>query len=193
MQLTLDPSFNSSYGCPAPDQRPSEIENGDEDEEDLESLMPLASQGLRLGTGWEWIQSVNANLSKAWAVEHFVPEGHYDCSQARSAWDYEENGPVPAGRLNRSWLEKPFMTSQNQVEHPGGGLFHGRTFVKRGKNGDAEAGKLWIPHSATPELLPRRMSSVSNDKLSLELTMSSTVPGWDLPASLPRHFVPVFF
>jgi hypothetical protein len=34
----------------------------------------------------------------------FVPEGQHDSSQARSAWDDEENSPVPAGRLNRSWL-----------------------------------------------------------------------------------------
>jgi hypothetical protein len=34
----------------------------------------------------------------------FVPEGQHDCSQARSAWNHEENGPVPAGRLNRSRL-----------------------------------------------------------------------------------------
>jgi hypothetical protein len=31
----------------------------------------------------------------------FVPEGQADSSQARSAWNHEENGPVPAGRLNR--------------------------------------------------------------------------------------------
>ena len=31
----------------------------------------------------------------------FVPEGQHDSSQARSAWNHEENGPVPAGRLNR--------------------------------------------------------------------------------------------
>jgi hypothetical protein len=30
---------------------------------------------------------------------HFVPEGQPDSSQARSAWDSEENSPVPAGRL----------------------------------------------------------------------------------------------
>jgi hypothetical protein len=32
----------------------------------------------------------------------FVPEGQHDSSQARSAWNHEENSPVPAGRL------KPF-------------------------------------------------------------------------------------
>ena len=31
----------------------------------------------------------------------FVPEGQHDSSQARSAWNHEENGHVPAGRLNR--------------------------------------------------------------------------------------------
>ena len=25
----------------------------------------------------------------------FVPEGQHDSSQARSAWNHEENGPVP--------------------------------------------------------------------------------------------------
>ena len=34
----------------------------------------------------------------------FFPEGQPDSIQARSAWDNEENSPVPAGRLNRSWL-----------------------------------------------------------------------------------------
>ncbi len=30
----------------------------------------------------------------------FVPEGQHDSSQARSAWNHQENNPVPAGRLN---------------------------------------------------------------------------------------------
>ena len=34
----------------------------------------------------------------------FVPEGQHDRSQARSAWNHDENRPVPAGRLNRSRL-----------------------------------------------------------------------------------------
>jgi hypothetical protein len=34
----------------------------------------------------------------------FVPEGQHDSSQARSAWNHEENSAVPAGRLNRSQL-----------------------------------------------------------------------------------------
>ena len=29
----------------------------------------------------------------------FVPEGQHDSSQARSAWNHQENNPVPAGRL----------------------------------------------------------------------------------------------
>ena len=33
-----------------------------------------------------------------------VPEGQHDISQARSAWNHEENSSVPAGRLNRSQL-----------------------------------------------------------------------------------------
>jgi hypothetical protein len=28
----------------------------------------------------------------------FVPEGQHDSSQARSAWNHEENSPVPGGR-----------------------------------------------------------------------------------------------
>jgi hypothetical protein len=59
-----------------------------------------------------------ANLSKASAGRvYFVPEGQHDSSQARSAWDYEENSPVPARRLNRSWLRN-HHDIQNQVEHP---------------------------------------------------------------------------
>jgi hypothetical protein len=38
----------------------------------------------------------------------FVPEGQHDSSQARSAWNHQENSPVPAGRLNRSDLYHPF-------------------------------------------------------------------------------------
>jgi hypothetical protein len=34
----------------------------------------------------------------------FVPEGQHDSSQARNAWNREENSLVPAGRLNRSQL-----------------------------------------------------------------------------------------
>jgi hypothetical protein len=34
----------------------------------------------------------------------FVPEGQHDSSQARSAWNHEENSPRLAGRLNRSRL-----------------------------------------------------------------------------------------
>jgi hypothetical protein len=36
----------------------------------------------------------------------FVPEGQHDSSQARSAWNHKENSPVPAGRLNRSQLNR---------------------------------------------------------------------------------------
>src|ERR1700688_1614510 len=48
----------------------------------------------------------------------FVPEGHHDSSQARSAWSHEENSPVPAGRLNRS---RPGLTMSSTVP-PGRGL-----------------------------------------------------------------------
>jgi hypothetical protein len=34
----------------------------------------------------------------------FVPEGQHDGSHPRSAWNHEENGLVPAGRMNRSQL-----------------------------------------------------------------------------------------
>ena len=47
---------------------------------------------------------------------YFVPEGQHDSSQARSAWNDEENSLVPAGRLNRSWLRNIYDI-QNQVEH----------------------------------------------------------------------------
>jgi hypothetical protein len=37
---------------------------------------------------------------KAWARRmYFVPEGQHDSSQARSAWNDEENSPVPAGTI----------------------------------------------------------------------------------------------
>src|ERR1700720_21864 len=48
---------------------------------------------------------ISANLIKASTGRmYFVPEGQHDRSQARSAWRHEENSPVPAGRLNGSWL-----------------------------------------------------------------------------------------
>jgi len=43
-----------------------------------------------------------------WATG-FVPEGQHDRSQARSAWNREENSPVPAGRLNRSRRTRTFQ------------------------------------------------------------------------------------
>ena len=55
---------------------------------------------------------------------YFVPEGQPDSSQARSAWDYEENSLVPAGRLN-SWLT--FMTSKIRSNIIGAELFHRST------------------------------------------------------------------
>ena len=45
----------------------------------------------------------------------FVPEGQPDSSQARSAWNHEENNPVPTGRLNRSRLG-----TDNDVDRPSG-------------------------------------------------------------------------
>jgi hypothetical protein len=39
----------------------------------------------------------------------FVPEGQHDRSQARSAWNNEENSRVPAGRLNRSHRTRTFQ------------------------------------------------------------------------------------
>ena len=45
---------------------------------------------------------------------HFVPEGQHDRSQARSAWNHEENSLVPAGRLNPSRLR--LGTSGKNVE-----------------------------------------------------------------------------
>jgi hypothetical protein len=40
------------------------------------------------------------NGAKIENLNDFVPEGKHDISQARSVWNHEENGPVPAGRLN---------------------------------------------------------------------------------------------
>ena len=47
----------------------------------------------------------------------FVPEGQPDRSQALRAWNHEENGPVPAGRLNRSRLrlEQVIKTQEKHV------------------------------------------------------------------------------
>ena len=37
----------------------------------------------------------------------FVPEGQHDSSQARSAWDYEENSLVPGGRSKALSVPEP--------------------------------------------------------------------------------------
>ena len=112
---------------------------------------------------------------------YFVPEGQHDSSQARSAWDYEENSPVPAGRLNRSWLRNHHEI-QNQVEHPRRRTFQQeyQAFLKRHE------------HSTRCRSLMPGLRF--DDKLSLELTTPSTVPpGRGLSASLPRHFVPGYY
>ena len=45
----------------------------------------------------------------------FVPEGQHDSSQARSTWNYEQNSPVPAGRLNRSQQEYLGFLKQHKL------------------------------------------------------------------------------
>jgi hypothetical protein len=55
----------------------------------------------------------------------FVPEGQSDSSQARSAWNHEENSLVPTGRLNGSRLrsganDKNVMTTN--ISGPDKGL-----------------------------------------------------------------------
>jgi hypothetical protein len=61
----------------------------------------IAPKGLKnLAQGFN---PISANLIKASTGRmYFVPEGQADRSQARSAWNHEENSPVPAGRLNGS-------------------------------------------------------------------------------------------
>jgi hypothetical protein len=64
-----------------------------------------AKLSLGFTQGNPGFQPLNANLSKASALECLLSRRDSpNSSQARSAWDYEENSPVPAGRLNRSWL-----------------------------------------------------------------------------------------
>jgi hypothetical protein len=54
----------------------------------------------------------------------FVPEGQHDRSQARSAWNHEENSSVPAGRLNGSvghhqtqTFTQEYLPSLKRLEH----------------------------------------------------------------------------
>jgi hypothetical protein len=42
---------------------------------------------------------------RRWVGMVFVPEGQHDRSQARSAWNHDENSLVPAGRLNDPSLD----------------------------------------------------------------------------------------
>ena len=68
----------------------------------------------------------------------FVPEGQHDSSQARSAWNHEENNPVPAGRLNRSqlrsdalWDYRHFVPGYYQPVPPGQKPFAHRSASQR--------------------------------------------------------------
>ena len=126
---------------------------------------------------------------------YFVPEGQHDSSQARSAWDYEENSPVPAGRLNRSWLRNHHEI-QNQVEHPRRRTFpqEYEAFLKRHEHSTHST------HSTRCRLLRVGALSLAHAgaafrrQIISELTMPSTVPpGRGLSASLPRHFVPGYY
>jgi hypothetical protein len=49
----------------------------------------------------------------------FVPEGQHDSSQARSAWNHEENNPVPAGRLNLAFLKPLEHSTRCRLLMPG--------------------------------------------------------------------------
>jgi hypothetical protein len=105
------------------------------------------------------------------AEVYFVPEGQHDSSQARSAWDYEENSPVPAGRLNRSCL-------RNHSCHPKSG----RTSSEADFSQEYLAFLKQHEHSTRCRLLMPGLRF--DDKLPLELTMPSTVPpGRGLSAS----------
>jgi hypothetical protein len=78
----------------------------------------------------------------------FVPEGQHDSSQARSAWNHEENSRVPAGRMNRSQL-RTAMGKEREL------------FVQQRHRVGKKQAKLfdWArildPHSPIPEALPR--------------------------------------
>ena len=52
----------------------------------------------------------------------FVAEGQHDRSQARSAWNHEENSPVPAGRLKRHELsfDDKIYGTDNDFNRPSG-------------------------------------------------------------------------
>ncbi len=66
---------------------------------------------------------LDLEVSKASAVECFVPEGQHDSSQARSAWDHEKNSPVPEGRLNRSRLRSDASEDFNRPSGTGVSLW----------------------------------------------------------------------
>jgi hypothetical protein len=55
--------------------------------------------GYLTGRGWMIVRRLDGRMA---FVPEGVPEGQDDSSQVRSAWNHEENSPVPAGRLNRS-------------------------------------------------------------------------------------------
>src|ERR1700722_1592719 len=79
----------------------------------------------------------------------FVPEGQHDRSQARSAWNHEENSHVPAGRLNRSHRTQTFPQEY-------------LAFLKRQE------------HSTRCRLLMPGLSF--RQQISAGMTMTSTVP-----------------
>jgi len=122
-----------------------------------------------------------------------------DSSQARSAWDHQENSPVPLAtglwhfECERLAVARTIHSIQNQVEHHRTRTFpqEDLAFLKRPDHST---------HSTRCRLLRAGALSLAHAgaqfrrQISVGLTRTSTVPpGRDLSASLPRHFVPGYY
>ena len=65
-------------------------------------------------------------------MQSFVPEGQPESRQARSAWDYDENSPVPSGTIEPIWL-------RNHSWHPKSGRTSSGADFSTGVPGVSEA------------------------------------------------------
>jgi hypothetical protein len=72
----------------------------------------------------------------------FVPEGQHDSSQARSAWNHEENSPVPEGRLNLR-LVASIKNLVKKEELPNGMNSVSTTNISGTDENGAKLSKIW--------------------------------------------------
>ena len=96
----------------------------------------------------------------------FVPEGQHDSSQARSAWNHEENSPVPSGTIEQISAACGHGTRTGTV------CAAARHRVGKSKRGSSTVARILDPDSPIPEALPR--FSAPTAARQLKILASST-------------------